>query len=248
MVKPSLAVLTNGRHWHFYLPPVQRKNAKLRRFMELDIATTEPEKAEAKFRRFLARERMSSPTQTVKAARELYNKRQTDAAVMKRLGDAWNALTTDENALADAFTALYHHWDIEATDEQVKKFLAKAGRLTNKVTGDGKPPVNCPKPVSFAFQVGKEKPVVRVVKNWTGVRVGVCELMHELRHDEFHKFVSENPKRFFDTDGQYRRQIGDTGICVPTGGTRHGITKVCIDILGKFGYPKESLTIELKKS
>ena len=42
--KPSLAVLTNGRHWRLYLPPLKPKSGKnsdLRQFLGLDI-TREP--------------------------------------------------------------------------------------------------------------------------------------------------------------------------------------------------------------
>ncbi len=76
------------------------------------------------------------------------------------------------------------------------------------------------------------------------MRVGVCELMQERHPDTFSKVVDENPKWFFEADAQYRRQIGRTGIYVPSGGDRSHIKKVCVDMLARFGYSEKYLSIE----
>ena len=82
------------------------------------------------------------------------------------------------------------------------------------------------------------------VKDWTDVRVGVCELMQERYPDVFRRVVDKNPKWFLEADAQYRRQIGKTGIYVPSGGDRSHIKKVCVDMLAEFGYSEESLEIK----
>ena len=61
-------------------------------------------------------------------------------------------------------------------------------------------------------------------------------------------FASSSPKDrigFLDAPGQYRHEIDQTGIFIPTGGTRQSIIKVCHEILAEFGYPKEFFEIQM---
>jgi hypothetical protein len=218
------------------------------RFLEFDV-NDELGKLETNFREFLARDNLSErlvADRTAKKARKLLREGRITAKVVGDLTVAWNELSADRQAMIDLVSKFAEEREIQPSLEQVRLFLDSNKSLLNKAE-KVKPPPNRPKPVSFTFQTGNKKPDVKEVEDWTGVRVGVCELMHRRHHDEFHKFVSENPKWFFDTDGQYRRQIGDTGVYVPTGGTRGDIMKVCVEILGKFRYPKESLTITPKQ-
>ncbi len=74
---PNLAVLTNGRRWKFFLPPLSQGrplyNPDIRAFLDIDIFT-DPIVVESHFNRFLARENLVDHTisNTQEDARVLY--------------------------------------------------------------------------------------------------------------------------------------------------------------------------------
>ena len=74
---PNLAVLTNGRHWKFFLPPLSRgkirQSSTIRKFLDIDIITN-PQVVESQFNRFLARSNLVKNTigKTQKDARALF--------------------------------------------------------------------------------------------------------------------------------------------------------------------------------
>ena len=246
VANPCLGVLTSGNKWQLYVRPWKRlEDGKLHRFLEFDI-NDEPGEVENHFREFLARDNFSgrpSADRTVKGAQELYHEWQKKAAREERMLKVLKQLVDNPEALAD-FLAESAETDLESARDLLKSNVHLEVKVANNIKSTIQHHI---KPVSFTFQPGNGDPVVVPVKDWTGVRAGVCELMHEHHHDEFHKFVDERTEWFFDAEGQYRRQVGNTGVYVPTGGTRGDIMKVCVEILGKFRYPKESLTITPKQ-
>lgn len=76
MPGPHLAVLTNGRHWKFFLPPLSqgytRQHPEVRNFLDIDIFAN-PEFVESNFNRFLARSNLAEHTvsETQEEARAL---------------------------------------------------------------------------------------------------------------------------------------------------------------------------------
>ncbi len=252
LVKPRLAALTNGHRWWLYVEPWTRlKGGMLHLFLDFDVSD-DPECVERNFRQFLARENLAAQARansTVNAAKALYKKQQTRAEIMRRLTEAWNDLTTDENRLFEAVKNMAESRGIHIIDEKdIEGFIGKSGSLVNQVPNGPKPTADHSKPEYFTVQKAGEEALRQRVNDWTGVRVGVCRLMLERDSERFHKFVSQTPEWFFDAPGQYRREIENTGIFVPTGGTRDGITKVCRTILAEFGYLEDALTIQMKRS
>jgi hypothetical protein len=252
-VKPRLAVLTNGHEWLMYVEPWTRlKQGKLHRFLDFSI-DDEPWDLERDFRRFLGRENLEekqAADATARAAKELFRSKRDDDGKIEELTKAWNNLATDKDALLGAVTTLGEHWEIRATEAQVKKFLAKAGPLVSTVADNCNPPNSQRhiKPESFTFAPENVEPRVEKVSDWTGVRLGVCKLMIDRHCKTPGDIVPEFPEGwFFESDGQYRRPIGNTGIYVPTGGNRHQILQACTDILAKFGYHANSLTVQYKE-
>lgn len=80
---PGLAVLTNGREWRFYLPPLRPKKGQdpeLRQFLTFDITTHELGEVEENFRSYLAREVVENG-EAVKAATRLFKEQQKKAAL-----------------------------------------------------------------------------------------------------------------------------------------------------------------------
>lgn len=250
--KPKFAVLTNGSEWRLFLPPARGKSAKLRRFLDFDITTNEPGAVERNFEQFLARDKVASftqTTQTVKAARGLFEEDRTNAAVMKSLTDAWNKLATDPQIQREFVLRLAESEGVQPNTGQVQKFLSVVAPLVNRVpeatTSKGQ---KHPKPSSFTIQAPGKETLSREAKDWTAVRVGVCESMLERHPDTFSKLVEDNPGWFVEGNSRWRRQIGETGIYVPSGGYRSQIIKTCVDILAQLGYSEECLSIEERKS
>lgn len=246
---PSLAALTNGRRWWLYVGPWKRpRGGELRPFLDFDIGG-DPEEVESNFWRFLARENLAghpNVKQTVTAARELRTTEQRRAEIMRKLTEVWNDLETDERGLIEVVKTLAESHGVHPSDQDLKEFVQKSGPLVNQASsGVKKQGADHSKPVSFTVEKVGEEPFREVVKNWTGVRLGVCRLM--LKRDEaaFRLLRSERPDLFLDAPGQHRQEIDGTGIFIPTGGTRHGIINVCHEILARFGYPKESLDIQM---
>ena len=241
--KPGLAALTNGHHWRFYLPPTARsKDTKLREFLEFDILTNTAVEVEQNFREFLARARMLED-QAVKAARKLYRDNQRWDKLLEAVKDAVDKVTTAELAALIA-GKVQDSTGSRPSDEQVEKILSPLGvKVISELPEPRRKKPN-PKPASFTFQTGKEKPVVKEVKVWKSVLVGVCELMSERHPDVFKRMPLELPKRFKDSGEVYTQQIGSTGIYVKYVASADVVKRFCPELVAKFGYPKDSLTIE----
>ena len=253
--KPSLAVLTNGYHWWLYLPPLTRpKNATIRRFLEFDI-NDEPREVESNFRQFLARDKMANERSikaTVDAAKVLFDEKRKHAAVMKGLIDAWNELSTNEQALACIVSTLAERRGIQPTDAQVQKFIHSKVSLVNPVPDSdlpkGKVKKSRTEPASFTLWMESEE-VVRLVETWADVLVSVSELMSEHHPDDFRRVLEiEGPfkKPFEDSSQTFKKckQIGSTGIYVNLTSRPSTVKTVCDRMLGMFKYQADGLTIE----
>ena len=247
---PGLAALTNGRQWRLYLPPTRGKDAKLRKFLEFDILTntsTEVEQVAQNFMKFCAKDRMLD-NQVIKDARYLLRQRVKDDATRKAVKDVVDKVTTAELAVFIA-DKVQNPSGSRPSDEQVEKILSNlkvkviSELPVNSVPGKG-PKKQGTKPASFTFQAGKEEPVVKEVKDWTNVLVGIGELMSERHPDIFKKTPLELPIWFKDSSEGYTQQIGSTGIYVKLGVSSDRVKKFCPELVAKFGYPKDSLTIE----
>ena len=249
-VKPNLAALTNGHRWWFYVGPWTRpKGGVLFPFLDFDLMD-EMATVESNFRQFLAREQLATHQdlrQTVDAARELRNRKQGHAEMMRGLTHAWNELETNHQALFDVLKKLAEDRGIHPSDSVINEFIERSGPLVNQVASGAKTSTaDHSKPESFTIKGEGEESVAVAVKDWTGVRVGVCSMMRQRHGEDFHQFIADRPDWFLGAPGKYRRQIDRTGIFVPTGGTRHDILNVCHEILGQFGYCAGSLEIQMK--
>ena len=246
-VNPSLAALTNGHRWWLYVGPWKRpKGGVLRPFLDFDVSGN-PEEVESNFRRFLARENLAGQQDvkhTVTVAKKRRDEQHQRAEIMRRLTEVWNDLATKEGSLVKVVKTLAESHSIHPRDEDIEEFVDKSRPLVNQVSNAAKKPgPDRSKPEFFTVKKAGEEPIHEAVKDWTGVRLGVCRLMLERNGAGFRQFVCQKPEWFSDAPGQHRREIDQTGIFIPTGGTRQSIIKVCHEILAEFGYPRESLEI-----
>ena len=164
--KPKLAVLTNGSEWRLFLPPARGKNAKLRRFLDFDITTNEHGDVERNLKQFLVKEKVVSFTQTVKAARGVFEEDRTNSAVMKSLTDAWNKLATDPQAMAEFVLKLAEHEGVQPNADQIQKFLSLiAPSVDTVVEGTRSTVQKHPKPASFTIQATDTEPFSRTSRS-----------------------------------------------------------------------------------
>ena len=76
----------------------------------------------------------------------------------------------------------------------------------------------------------------------------VCLLMHQRHRNDFSKTVLEKMPQWFSISSDafgWSMEIGDTGIYMQRGGGDY-VKQVCREVVAKFGYPKQSLTIQDK--
>lgn len=256
--KPSLAVLTNGSQWRLYLPPQhpRSKTPSLRLFLEFDVTddSLEPGKFEKDFKRFLARDKVSTPQsvkQTIDDARMLFKEKQNKAASDAAIDTAVDMATREKLA------EMVARWVEEDTGhrptaEQVKQRLDLQGvKITRDLTpskAKGSRVMKlAPKPASFTFQVEGEKThaeTFKGIEGWNEFLLRLCTLMQERHSSDFGKVVLEMPKWFSKPNAfKSSKTIGDTGIYICYGGA-DAVKKVATEIVVAFGYPAGSLTIQ----
>ena len=118
---------------------------------------------------------------------------------MRKLTEVWNDLETDERSLFEVVKTLAESHGIHPSDQDIKEFVQKSEPLVNQVSiGTKKPGADHSKPEFFTVKKAGEEPFHEAVKNWTGVRLGVCRLMLKRNGEGFRQFVSERPDWFLD--------------------------------------------------
>ncbi len=245
--KPNLAVLTNGRHWRLYLPPLKPKSGKssdLRHFLALDITREPLKEVEEKFKRFLSYDSAQFIGATRNAALKLHKERIRDASVRESLINAFNELATDKQKQKEAVEVIADHLGISANESQLDRFLETVGTIINKVGDDRTTRKQShPKPAYFTFRAASGE-VTKTVRHWKELKLGVCILMNELHPDTFRDIVLGMAGSWFSESAKSNsEQIGDTGIYVK-GSSSADINKLCSSIVARFGYAEGSLTIE----
>ena len=242
--KPLLAALTNGSEWRLYLPPV-KDHPELRRFLEFDITTDKPDEVEQNFEEFLARDRIKSIKKPPPAAYQRWRKIIEDEEVIAKLSNAWNKLAKSQKEQAEVLSSVAKYHGIQAEEEHLKNFLKSSCPLFNPVTVTPKrrPPQ---KPISFIFSAnGVEEKVC--INNWASLKLKLCGLMYERHPDTFSDQVLAVSKNWFSAssdNGNEYSPVGDSGISVYMKGASAQHTKdLCSNIVAKFGYHKDALTI-----
>lgn len=245
---PNLAVLTSGNRWMLYLPPNGGKDAKLRLFLEFDITALEPDKVQENFERFLARGKFateSSSAQVVKEAEGLFEEREDTEKAFQRMTEAWNGLTNQSQAMVDLIQRIT---DPQPDEELVRKFLDRFQESLVKPVPEKTDPGN-PVPQYITFQVEGEEdygPATVKLSAWRYVLDDVCRLMQERHPDTFGRILEIQG---FAKSGENLKspiEMASVGLYFPYPGGATGYRQVCADVLAKFGYSRDCLTVRVK--
>ncbi len=92
-----MAILTDGRHWNFYLPAEQGKFRE-RQFYQLDLVERETVDIKNKLNRYLKREFVISG-KAIENAKKDYKDVKKDKEIITQLPKAWKALIEDKDEL-----------------------------------------------------------------------------------------------------------------------------------------------------
>ena len=240
--RTRFGVLTNGHEWQFYLPPTSKEPR--RHFLDVDILSGPSEQVESNLKRFLARERMVAVGNTAKEALSLYSRRKSNEEVIREMTVAWNELATDRSAVANILISLGESRGVEPTEEQANRLLESSQwPLTKKIGKLGK--AN-----SFTLRTQKGgyiKKSIPKAKGWTELLVELCSLMHRRHSNSFRQILLSMPNRFSESEStKINHAIDDTVIYATGVGSADAGRRACYEIVEKFGYPRDALTIRDK--
>ena len=246
-IKPNLAVLTSGNRWLLYLPPKGGKDdAELQLFLEFDIVSLEPDKVRENFERFLAKDRFKTKTSSAKVVKEaevLLARLQDREAAFQSMTAAWNSLTNESQALVDLIQSVT---EPRPDEELAREFLNWVQKpLVNTVAA---PSGNNPVAQYITYHLeGETHGPVRVKRSaWHYALDDVCRLMQELHPDTLDLVL--DIKGFAKSREELKSPIdmASVGLYFNYPGGATGYRKACADVLAKFGYSSDCLTVRVK--
>ena len=252
----NLAVLTNGREWWFYLPMYNEssKNFRDNRFFSIDIQNANLANVERDFKKYLSKENVLGGQAAEAATKKLDGEHRKEQE-QQGMVEAWNQIVAEppEELIKLVRDLTKENCNILPGQQMVRDFLEMHRQqlrvLTHTAdsqTGDN--PINGPVKkgkVSWSFQSEEN-----VAASWGYVLVGLCERLYEEHKDDFERVLTirGRDRAYFSmsqsdiTNGA--KQIGSTGYYVATHFGADQMTKLCYQVVGLFGYPKDSFTVE----
>ena len=275
----KLATLTNGRTWWLYLP-LQAGNWEERRFLTIDLESQEPEIVEQRFMEHLSEEKVTSD-QAVSSAEELVKSQQRTEITSKAIVEAWKQiLETPDEILVDLIAETAERiCGFKPETLLIEEFLSQGIQLLasppprtgNSERGNSLPPpprsaspagrtISGPQhidgkdqqPDSMTFQGQQRQP-----RSWNDVLIQLCEMINELRPQEFDKVLSIRrserasakwPHHFSRTDGDLRKPkaIPNSDIYAEVDLNATTLVDLAYRLVKYFGYAESSLTIQLQ--
>jgi len=264
----SLAILTNGIAWWFYLP-LQSGDWEQRKFLTINIARqNNKDEMIDNFIKILSKNNVLSG-EAVEIAKIIHKSRQKQKIINSTLPKAWNKIISEGNkALIDLINDVtVNLCGFGPSDEKIAKFInkyksqltiseeipiSKSGRQKIKQQGSSK--------ISEYVRIGYTGKRIKSfnfdgetyeVRYWKDILVKVCELMHKLHPNDFKKifaFKGDNKPYFTHNADRLRlpKKIKGTNIFVETNFSANTIIKLCQDILSLFRYKRNSLKINLE--
>jgi len=163
----SLAILTNGLSWWFYLPLMKDASWDERKFYTIDLVRQEPTHVADKFIDLLSKDNISSG-EAIKNAEATHEDQQKRNVIKKTLPEAWNKIIAEPeeplvNLLRDTTENLCGH--------SVRASLAKDFLVINKnsLTLSEKPVAKVVKSVTKVIKENGPKPkhTGRAAKAWS---------------------------------------------------------------------------------
>ncbi len=250
-VGTPLGVLTNGRWWLllFQAPDLHWSG---NRFCEVDIAEY-PVAASEELNRYLFRDRVASG-QAARSAERTLRDRCRETVSRQAVLDGWQqvVLGLQDGLLDLVATAAEQRTGYRPEMRQVRRVLTDSkAELLPPAEGQG---VSASavggnlrrRPASFTF-LSETRPV----SSWPDLLVQVCLVMRQRHLEDFERILDIRGRKntYFsrsaeDLNGP--KPVGDTGIYASCQGTGASLEMKARRVVELFGYPADSLTIELR--
>lgn len=259
-----IAILTNGITWWFYLPLLEG-NWEKRRFYTIEIYDQNPEDMAKKLIDFLSKENVSSG-KALTNARTIHKSKQKTSSIKETLPKAWVKLISEpdellvdlvaeatekicgyrpDNPTVETFilTRLKMGKIAEIQPQQKKTTFFPSTRIYRKPIGDysGK------SILSFQFK-GRSYPV----KNWKNLLLKLGSVLYEIQRDQFSNvlrlrgrkrpYLAKDPRELFRG-----LQIPGTDLYAEVNLSANSIVKMCLDMIGLFGYSEDDFSIEVRQ-
>ena len=246
-----LGVLTNGQRWLllFQAPDLQRSG---NRFCEADIAEDRVAASE-ELNRYLSRDRVASG-QAARSAERTLRDRGRETVSRQAVLDGWRqvVLGLQDGLLDLVATASEQRTGYRPEMRQVRRVLTDSkAELLTLAEGQGAPASAVGgnlgrRPASFTF-LSETRPV----SSWPDLLVQVCLVMCQRHPEEFERILDIRGRRlpYFSRsreDVHQPKSVGDTGIYASCQGTGALLAMRAKRVVELFGYPADSLTIELR--
>ena len=230
------------------MPPKDGKDAKLRSFLEFAITSLEPDKVQENFERFLARGKFateSSSAQVVKEAEGLFAALENQDEAFRRMTEAWNGLTNQSQALVNFLRSITNP---QPDEELVRQFLdGLQESLVKAVPGEtcGVNPV--PQYITFQSEGDETYGPVKVNRSaWRYVLDDVCRLMRERHPDTFDRILEIQGFAKSSEVLKNPIEMASVKLYFDYPGNANWYRQVCADVLTKFGYSRNCLTVRVK--
>ena len=255
----SLATLTNGATWRFYLP-LQEGSWERTRVGDVEIQDQDTVEIAQRLVDLLSRENVSSEN-AIKNAENLQKRNQ----IAEALPEAWEQLVNDKipNLLEARVQELCGH---KPSRNEVGQFLSghlEQIQITPHPTA--RAPVAPPEPdpsskskpsgsmkgkklKSFTFDGNRHE-----VTTWISMLVRLCELVHSAQESRFDEVLNlratPRSKPWFSKnskDFQKCKPIDKTGIVVDSNKTADEIVVIAENLMTHFGYNKGDWSFDIE--
>lgn len=152
----SLAILTNGQGWWFYLPLMKDASWEERKFYTIDLFRQEPTQVADKFIDLLSKDNISSG-EAIKNAEATHEDQKKRDVIKKTLPKAWNKIISE---LEETLVNLLRDTTVNLCGHSVRAALAKDFLENNKnnLTLSEKPVKKVVKPVTAVSTKKVPKP------------------------------------------------------------------------------------------
>jgi len=253
----SLAILTNGISWRFYLP-LHEGSWEQRKFYTIEIYDQKSEDIVGRFLDYLAKENVYSG-KYIQNAEAVYKSRQREYLVMDTLPKAWNKLISDPNdslieLIADATEKLCGYKPDNSVVEHFISSNITGGQVSTEIR-IAKEPMKKPTTTKLWSYIGKSvtafifKNTRYEVRYWIEVLSQICKLTYNLHRSSFESVLQlRGSKRPYFTRNpdelRIPQQIEDSDIFMETNLSSNSIVRISVNVILLFGYSEKDLIIE----
>ncbi len=245
----DLGVLTNGLRWLLFLgDPAGGQQGDP--FCEIDILE-DTEIAATELNNYLAKDKVTNG-QAVRSAERSLRERNQDEIARNSIVEGWRQVVMglDQGLVELIAVAAEQKTGIRPESRLIRTVLLdnRADLLASAV--EGAPPSDVgggrSRPASFTFLSEKHE-----VRSWPELLAGVCSAIQERHPDDFEKILQiqgrKNPYFSRNADEIVQpRPIGETGIYASCQGAGVLIKGRADRVLELFGYPEDSLTVQMR--